>query len=142
MLFALHLVPFRTAFSTISPCVLHHFTLYFAPKRTAFCTILHCVLHQNAPHFAPNSKKKRLKWQAFEINIHFTAFTDQPLPSSKTTFARIVFLGQGERLVDKKGTYYVKNHAENKTKQLYAHTHGQQHRKSMRLLLPASTAPK
>jgi len=134
MLFALHLVPFHTAFSTISPCVLHHFTLYFAPKRTAFCTILHCVLHQIA--------KKRLKWQAFEINIHFTAFTDQPLSSSKTTFARIDFLGQGERLVDKKGTYYVKNHAENKTKLLYAHTHNQQHEKSVRLLPLVPTAPK
>ena len=52
------------------------------------------------------------------------------------------FFGQGERLVDKKGTYYVKNHAENKTKQLYAHTRGQQHGKSVRLLLPAPTGPK
>jgi len=95
---------------------------------------MHRTLHQIA--------KKRLKWQAFEINIHFTAFPDQPLSSSKTTFARIVFLGQGERLVDKKGTYYVKNYAENKTKQLYAHTRGQQHGKSVPLLLPASTAPK
>jgi hypothetical protein len=106
---------------------LHHIALRFAPKSTALCT---------------KQQEKRLKWQAFEINIHFTAFTDQSLSSSKTTFARIVFLGQGERLVDKKGTYYVKNHAENKTKQLYAHTHNQQHGKSVPLLLPASTAPK
>ncbi|MFC2265926.1 MAG: hypothetical protein ACFNM7_12040, partial [Prevotella conceptionensis] len=57
-----------------------------APYCTAFCTKMHRTLHQIA--------KKRLKWQAFEINIHFTAFTDQPLSSSKTTFARIVFLGK------------------------------------------------
>ena len=31
-----------------------------------------------------------------------------PLLASKQTFARIVFLRQGERLVDKKGTHNVK----------------------------------
>ncbi len=31
-----------------------------------------------------------------------------PLFASKQTFARIDFLWQGERLVDEKGTYYVK----------------------------------
>jgi len=58
---------------------LHHIALRFAPKCIALCT---------------KQQEKRLKWQAFEINIHFTAFTDQPLSSSKTTFARIVFLGK------------------------------------------------
>ena len=65
-----------------------------------------------------------------------------PLFASKQTSARIDFLGQGERLVDKKGTYYVKNHAENKTKLFYAHTRGQQHGKSVRLLPLVPTAPK
>ena len=35
-------------------------------------------------------------------------FTDQPLFASKQTFARIDFLRQGERLVDKNGTLSVK----------------------------------
>ena len=35
-------------------------------------------------------------------------FTDQPLFASKQTFARIDFLRQGGRLVDKKVTFYVK----------------------------------
>ena len=35
-------------------------------------------------------------------------FTDQPLFASKQTFARIDFLRQGGRLVDKKGTHNVK----------------------------------
>ena len=41
-----------------------------------------------------------------------------PLFASKTTFARIVFLRQGERLADKKDTQNVKFHTENKTKQI------------------------
>ncbi len=40
-----------------------------------------------------------------------------PLFASKQTFARIDFLRQGERLVDEKGTYYVKFLTENQTKQ-------------------------
>ncbi len=38
-----------------------------------------------------------------------------PLFASKQTFARIYFLRQGERLVDKKGTHNVKKHAEKLT---------------------------
>ena len=34
---------FWLAFSSILPCVLHHFTLRFAPKRTLFCTKTHCI---------------------------------------------------------------------------------------------------
>ena len=40
-----------------------------------------------------------------------------PLFASKQTFARIGFLRQGERLVDEKGTYYVKFLTKNQTKQ-------------------------
>ena len=40
-----------------------------------------------------------------------------PLFASKQTFARIDFLRQGERLVDEKGTYYVKFLAKKQTKQ-------------------------
>ncbi len=40
-----------------------------------------------------------------------------PLFVSKQTFARIDFLRQGERLVDEKGTYYVKFLTKNQTKQ-------------------------
>ena len=39
-----------------------------------------------------------------------------PLFASKQTFARIGFLRQGERLVDEKGTYYVKFLTKNQTK--------------------------
>lgn len=39
-----------------------------------------------------------------------------PLFASKQTFVRIGFLRQGERLVDEKGTYYVKFLTENQTK--------------------------
>ena len=49
---AAYIYAFRLAFSTILPCVLHHFTLRFAPKRTAFSGILHCILHQNTLHLA------------------------------------------------------------------------------------------
>ena len=38
---------------------------------------------------------------------------DYPLFASKQTSARIDFLRQGERLVNEKGTYYVKFLAEN-----------------------------
>ena len=42
--------------------------------------------------------------------------------ASKQTFARIVFLRQGERLADKKGTQNVKFRTENKTKQIRLRT--------------------
>ena len=42
-----------------------------------------------------------------------------PLFVSKQTFARIDFLRQGERLVDEKGTYYVKFLTKNQTKQAH-----------------------
>ena len=48
-----YIYAFRIAFSTILPCVLHHFTLRLAPKHTAFCGKLHCIQHQNAGHLAP-----------------------------------------------------------------------------------------
>jgi len=48
------------------------------------------------------------KWRSLEINIHFIVFTNYPLFASKQTFTRIVFLQQGGRLLDKKGTYSVK----------------------------------
>jgi len=55
------------------------------------------------------------KWRFLEINIHFIVFTDYPLFASKQTFARIDFLRQGARLVDKKGTHNVKFLAEKLT---------------------------
>jgi|GEM_PF-546873 len=54
------------------------------------------------------------------INIHFVIFTDKPLFASKPTYARIVFLRQGERLVNRKGTHNVKFLTENHTKEDYA----------------------
>ena len=49
----------------------------------------------------------------FEINIHFASMHKQPRFAPKQTSARIDFLREGERLVDRKGTYYVKFLAEN-----------------------------
>ena len=62
-------------------------------------------------------------------------FTCKPLFASKPTFARIVFLRQGERLVDKNGTLSVKNIAEKRTKRDVAniYVHGQREEKHVRL---------
>jgi len=49
------------------------------------------------------------KWRFLKINIHFAAFTYYPFFASKQTFARIDFLRQGERLVDKKALIVLKN---------------------------------
>ena len=46
-----------------------------------------------------------------------------PLFASKQTSARIDFLRQGERLVNEKGTYYVKFLTENQTKPIMPYTH-------------------
>ena len=63
---------FLLAFSTILPCVLHHFTLRLASKRSAFCTKTHCVQHQIAVHLAPKRSvfsgkqpKIQCKWRSF-----------------------------------------------------------------------------
>ena len=75
------------------------------------------------------------KWRFIEINIHFTTFTNYPPFASKQTFARIDFLRQGERLVDKNGTFSVKYIAEKWTKRYVTITyaHGQQQGKHVRL---------
>ena len=57
MLYDLHLVPFCTAFCTISPCILHQNALHLAPKRIAFSTKTHCVLHHIAMILATNSSQ-------------------------------------------------------------------------------------
>jgi len=54
----------------------------------------------------------------YAIRIHFACIYNQPLFTSKQTFARIDFLRQGERLVSRKGTHNVKILAENKTKEV------------------------
>ena len=79
---AMYFYAFHLAFSTILPCIQHHFTLRFAAKCTAFCTKLHCVLQQNAVHLAAERTSFCWKWpknwykqHSFEINIHFVAFT-------------------------------------------------------------------
>ena len=47
-----------------------------------------------------NEKRQRFKgWET--LDIHFIVFTDQPLFASKQTFARIDYLQQGGRLVEK-----------------------------------------
>ena len=53
---------------------------------------------------------------------------NSPLLASKQTFARIDFLRQGERLVDKRATFCVKFLTKNYTKRLRRiHVHGQRH---------------
>ena len=64
-----------------------------------------------------------------------------PLLASKQIFARIDFLRQGERLVDKKATFCVKFLAKNYTKRLCRiRVHGQRHRKHVGLQRPAQAA--
>ena len=63
-----------------------------------------------------------------------------PLWASKQTFARIDFLRQGERLVDKRATFCVKFLTKNYTKRLRCiHVHGQRHRGSTGLQPPTQT---
>ena len=45
---AMYIYAFRLVFSTILPCIWHHFTLRLAPKRKVFCIKTHCVLRQIA----------------------------------------------------------------------------------------------
>ena len=110
---------FRLAFYTILHCILHHFTLHLAPKRSAFCGISPCVLHQNAVHLAANctsfcwkQPKSRYKLRFYAMCIHFTCIYNHPTFAPKQTSARIEFLRQGWRLVDKKGILSVKFLAE------------------------------
>ena len=112
---AVNFYAFRLAFCTILHCVLHHFTLHLAPKRTAFSGILPCVLHQNAVHLAANytwfcwkQPKSWYKLRFYAMCIHFTCIYNHPTFAPKQTFARIEFLRQGWRLVDKKATFSVK----------------------------------
>jgi len=93
--------------------------LHFAPKRTAFCGISPCVLHQNAAHLAANCtafgcKQPKIwcKLRFYAMCIHFTCIYNYPTFAPKQTSARIEFLRQGWRLVDKNGTYSVKFLAE------------------------------
>ena len=74
---------FCLAFSSILPCVLHHFALHLASKRTAFSTKTHCVLRHIARHLAAycttfccKSPEIWCKWRFLEINIHFIVFTN------------------------------------------------------------------
>ena len=107
MLFDSHLAANRTTYSGILPCILHQNALHFAPKRTLFCS---------------KQPRKWCKWRFFEINIHFSVCTDYPLFAPKPTFARIVFLRQGERLVNENGTHNVKFLTKNQTKTIALRT--------------------
>ena len=80
---AANVYAFCLAFSSILPCVLHHFALHLAPKRTAFSTKTHCVLRHIARHLAAycttfccKSPEIWCKWRFLEINIHFIVFTN------------------------------------------------------------------
>ena len=132
---AVDIYAFRLAFSRIQHCVQRQNTLRFAPKYLAFCTKIPCVLQQNALHLAPKRTafsikthyillQMALKWVQMAVCLNKNSFYCMhmlPLFASKTTFARIAFLGQGERLVDRKGTHNVKFLAENQTKDNCAH---------------------
>ena len=96
-----------------------HFVLRLAPFYLAFCTKTHCILHQNALRFAPycttfstKQPQNGCKWRFFIINIHLASIYNYPPFAPKPTFARIDFLRQGERLVNRKGTHNVKFNTE------------------------------
>ena len=112
---AVNFYAFCLAFCPILHCILHHFTLHLAPKRSAFCGILSRVLHQNAVHLAAyctafGCKQPKIwcKLRFYAMCIHFTCIYNHPTFAPKQTSARIEFLRQGWRLVDKKGTLSVK----------------------------------
>ena len=116
---AVNFYAFCLAFCPILHCILHHFTLHLAPKRSAFCGISPCVLHQNAVHLAANytwfcwkQPKIWYKLRFYAMCIHITCIYNYPTFAPKQTSARIDFLRQGWRLVDKKGTLSVKFLAE------------------------------
>ena len=116
---AVNFYAFCLAFCPILHCILHHFTLHLAPKRSAFCGILSRVLHQNAVHLAAyctafGCKQPKIwcKLRFYAMCIHFTCIYNHPTFAPKQTSARIEFLRQGWRLVDKKGTLSVKFLAE------------------------------
>ena len=116
---AVNFYAFCLAFCPILHCILHHFTLHLAPKRSAFCGILSRVLHQNAVHLAAyctafGCKQPKIwcKLRFYAMCIHFTCIYNHPTFAPKQTSARIDFLRQGWRLVDKNGTYSVKFLAE------------------------------
>ena len=127
-----YIYAFRIAFSTILPCVSHHFTLRLAPKRTAFCTKLHCILHQIALHFAP-------KRSAFSTILHHILLktaenmVQMAVPLNKNSFCCIHgltsfctnnnlrenrFFATRWMVGGQKGTHSVKILTENKTKQV------------------------
>ena len=92
-----------------------HFALRLAAFYLAFSTKTHCVQHQNAPRLAPkcsifSTKQPEIqcKLRLFEINIHFAGIYNCSLFASKPTFARIDFLRQGWRLVEKKPLIMLK----------------------------------
>ena len=116
---AVNFYAFCLAFCPILHCILPHFTLHLAPKRSAFCGILSRVLHQNAVHLAAyctafgcKQPKSWYKLRFYAMCIHFTCIYNHPTFAPKQTFARIEFLRQGWRLVDKKGILSVKFLAE------------------------------
>ena len=120
---AVNVYAFCLAFCPILHCIQHYFTLHFAPKRTAFSGILPCVLHQNAVHLAAfctafgcKQPKVWCKLRFYAMCIHFACIHMLPLFASKLTSARIDFLRQGGRLVNRKGTQNVKIYTENQTK--------------------------
>ena len=107
-----------------SPCVQHQNALRLAPKYTAFSTKMHRVQHQNALHLAPKCTifgckqlQTQCKLRFYATCIHLACIYILPLFASKLTSARIDFLRQGGRLVNRKGTQNVKIYAENQTKQ-------------------------
>ena len=91
---------FRLAISTISPCILHQNALHLAAKRTAFSTKTYFILLQIAP--------KRVLVAVVLNKNSFCLHAQLPLFAPKQASARIDFLRQGERLVDKKGAHNVK----------------------------------
>ena len=105
-----------------SPRVQPHFTLRLAPKRSAFSTKTQCIQHQNTVHLASKRSAFSSKWpkawcklRFYAICIHLVCIFNNPLFASKPTFARVDFLRQGERLVEKVASNNVKIYTENKT---------------------------
>jgi len=82
--------------------------VHLAPKCSAFSSKTQCIKRQNAQNL--------VQMAVFLNKNSFHRIHKLPPFYIKTTFARIDFLRQDERLVDKKGTHNVKFIAKNYTK--------------------------
>jgi len=103
----LRLAPKRTAFSTISPCILYQNALHLAAYCTAFSTKTHYILLQMA--------QRRLLIAVGLNKNSFRLPAQLPPLGIKTNLRENRFFAARWAMADKKGTLNVKIYAEKLT---------------------------